>query len=134
MRLDEARISGDLFEVSHHGVESLDVADLQDDSFLLGQLHEFGGLGCVVGHWFFDEGVFAGGENFPGEFEVGAGWGDDAEGIGFRNGFFDGGENWNAVFFGDAGGLRRGGVVKAGEFDLAGGGHFGIDAGVFFAK
>jgi len=57
MRLDEARFGRCGFEIFENGIEPLDVADLQDAIFPLRELHEFGGLGGVVGHRFFDEDV-----------------------------------------------------------------------------
>ena len=49
-------------------------------------------------------------------------------------GLGDGVENARAVFGGDFAGGVGGRVVNAGEFHLAGGGQFGVDADVFFAQ
>ena len=69
-----------------------------------------------------------------GEVKMGGGGGDDAQGVAGGGGFGQGGENARAVFCGDFAGGFGGGVIDAGELHLAGGGEFGIDAGVFLAE
>jgi hypothetical protein len=115
MDLDEARIGGDFFQVGEDGIETLDVAGLEDGLFLLGQLHQLGCLGGVVGHGFFHQHVFAGGEEAAGQFEMGIRRRHNAEGLGAGQGVVQRGKNRDAEFAGDFCGLRSGDVVNAGE-------------------
>jgi hypothetical protein len=128
---DEAGLSGDGFEVMEDGVEAFDVADLEDEMAFAGDPDQFRGLVGVVGHRFFDEHMAILEEEGAGEFEVGGGGGDDAEGVAGGDGIVGGGEGADAVAIGDAARGVGGEVVDAGEFDEAGGGEFGIDAGMF---
>ena len=110
------------------------MADLQDAILLLRELDQFGGLRGVVGHRFFDQHVFALREQRFGQLEMRDGGRDDVQRVAGGGGFGDGIENARVVFGGDfAGGLGVG-VINAGEFDLSGGGQFGVDADVFFAE
>ena len=110
------------------------MADLQDAIFLLGELHEFGGLRGVVGHRFFNEHVFALREQRFGQFEMRDGRGDDVERVGVGGGFGDRIENARVVFGGDFAGGVGVRVKNAGEFHQTGGGEFGVNADVFLAE
>ena len=132
--LDEARVGGDFLKVGHDGVEPFDMPDLEDGAFLPRQRHQFPGLGGVVGHRFFHQGVFARRKNAFGEVEMRVRRRYDAEGISRGEGLVERGEGRDAVFLGDFGGLAGRKVMDAGEVDLAGGSEFGIDAGMFLAQ
>ena len=131
---NEARIGGHVFQVMEDGIEALDVADLEDDILLRGPLHQPGGLGGIVGHRFFHQHMFAGGQEGVSQLEMGAGGGDDAESGRTGHGLTQGGKNRHAIFFGDFGGGLRGGIMHAGKLDQPGGGQIGVDAGMFLAQ
>ena len=110
------------------------MADLQDAVFPLGELDEFRRLRGVVGHRFFHEHVFALREQGFGQFKMGDGRGDDVERVGIGSGFGGGFKDACLVPGGDSSGGIGVGVKNAGEFDVTGGGQFGIDADVFLAE
>ena len=134
MALDELRLGGDVFEKFENGIEPLDVADLQDEIFFLREFAQLGGLRGAVGHRFFDEDVFAGGEQLFGDVKMRGGGRDDVQRVAGGGGFGDGGENVQLVFRGDFAGGFGVRVVNAGEFHRAGGVEFGINAGVMLAE
>ena len=78
--------------------------------------------------------MLAGGQEGIGDGEMRDGGSDDAKGIRPGQGAVEGGKNRHAVFFGDFGGVLRGGILHAGKFDQAGGGETGVDAGMFLAE
>ena len=65
---------------------------------------------------------------------MGGGGGDDVEGVGTGGGFGGGVKDADVVPDGDFGRGVGVGVKHAGEFDLAGGGEFGVDANVLLAE
>ncbi len=134
MAFDEARLGGGGFEVFEDGIEPLDVAHLQEATVLPGQLHQLGGLRGAVGHRFFHEHVLALGEQLPGQFEMGYGRGDHVQRVAGGGGLGEGGEDAGLALGGDAARGLGIGVENAGEFDLAGLGEFGVNAGVFLAE
>jgi len=131
---DETGFGGDGFEVFEDGIEAFDVADLEDEIFFLGEADEFGGLVGVVGHRFFDEDVLAGFEEFLRDVEMGGGGSDDAGGVAVGNRFVGAREGSGVMFVGDFFGGLGVDVENAGELDFAGGGEFGVEAGVFLAE
>ena len=134
MALDEARLGGDGFEKFENGIEPLDVADLQDAIFLLREFAQFGGLRGIVGHRFFDEDMFALREQLFGDVKMRGGGRDDVQRVAGGGGFGDGIENAQLVFLGDFAGGFGVSIVNAGEFHLAGGVEFGINAGVMLTE
>ena len=106
---------GDVLEKFENGIESLDVADLQDAIFLLRQFAQFGGLLGTVGHRFFDEDMFALREQLFGDVEMGGGGRDDVQRVAGGGGFGDGGEDAQLVFLRDFAGGFGVRVVNAGE-------------------
>ncbi len=124
-----------MLQVSQDGIEPFDVADLEDGAFRLRQFDQFAGLGGVVGHRFFHQHMFAGGEEAFGEVEMRVGRGDDAEGVGPGEGVANGGGRRATRYFSAIlAAWVCGKVMHAGEFDQAGGGEIGVDAGVFLAQ
>ena len=124
-----------LFELAEDGVESLDMADLEDGVVGLGEVDEELGLGVAFGDGFFDEDVAAfSEEDFADGTMVDGGDGDGGGVHGVGEGMKigdDGDVILGGEFFG-AGGV---GVVDASE-DEAGvtvGGEFGHDADVVAA-
>ena len=111
------------------------MADLQHAILLLRELDQFGGLRGVVGHRFLDQDVFAllraialamskcvvvGVTMFSASLAAAA----SAMELKTRS----------IVFRGDFAGGFGVGVVNAGEFDLSGGGEFGINADVMLPE
>ena len=134
MAFDESRLGGDGFEIFKNGIEPLDVADLQNAIVLPGQLDEFGGLGGVVGHRFFHQHMLALLQQRFGQIKMRGRGRDDVQGVAGGGGFGDGIKNARTVFGGD---FARGvgvGVEDAGEFHLAAGGEFGVDADVVLSQ
>ena len=123
-----------VWRIFENGIEPLDVADLQDAIVLLRDLDQLGGLRGILGHRLFDEDVFALREQRFGDFKMRDGGGDDVQRVAGGGGFGDGIEDARIVLRGDFAGRVGVGVVNAGEFDLSGGGEFGVDANVILAE
>jgi hypothetical protein len=99
--LDETRLGGDFLEKGEHGVETFDVADLEDAIIFLRELHQLGRLLGGLGHRLFDEDVFAVREQLSGEIEMRGRRRDDVQRVGMGGGFGDGGEDAQIVLRGD---------------------------------
>ena len=119
-------------EVALHGedggIEAFEMSGLKDASVTPGEGDELVGLGERSGEGFFDEAVDAGGEKLRGDGAVmDGGHGDDGSvesEIGRERGI-DGGEDGNAVAFGDRGGARR---IRLNGGDEGSLGHLAEDA------
>ena len=131
---DELGFGRSGLEKFENGIEPLDVADLQDEIFLLRQFAQLGGLGGTIGHRLFDEDVFAGGEQLFGEVKMRRRGRGDVQRIAGSRSFGDGIEDVQLVFCGD--GARGFGVriVNAGEFNGPSGVEFGVNAGVMLTE
>ena len=135
MGFDEAGFGGDAFHVAEGGIETLDVADLEDESVAMREIDEFGGLGGRFGHGLLDEEMLAGGEELARDVEVGVRRSDDAEGVGSGERGFDGREDLGAALGGDLLGGGGVGIVHAGELEGVGRrGQLRVDAGMFLAE
>ena len=99
MRFNKPRFGGNSFEVFQNGIETFDVADLQNAMMLLRQLDEFCGLGGVVGHRLLDEQMFALLEQGLRELKMGGGGRDDVQRFARGRGFLDGLEGPDGKFF-----------------------------------
>ena len=110
------------------------MADLEDAIIFLRDLNQLGGLRGVVGHRFFDEDVLALRKQLFGDVEMRRGGRDDVQRVAGGSGFGDGIENFRAMFGGDFAGGVGIGVENSGEFDVSGGGEFGVDANVMLSE
>jgi len=88
----------------------------------------------IVGHRFFDEYVFALLQQQLGELKMRGGGCDDVLCVGGGSGLGDGVENARIVFGGDFAGRVGLGVEDAGEFNLAGGCKFSVNADVVLSQ
>jgi len=136
MGLDETRLSGDGLHVAEGGVESFDVADLENQAILLSKVDQFGGLKGSLGHRFFDEDMFAGGKERFADLEMSVGWGDYAESIRGLGGGLNGWESDGAALVGDFLRDRVVGIENAREKKCAslGAGEFSVNARVLFPE
>ncbi len=94
MALNELGFRGGFLEKLEHGIEPLDVADLQDEVFLLGNFAQLGGLRGIVRDGFLDEHVFAGGEQLLRDFVMRGGGRGDVQRVAGSGGLGDGGEDF----------------------------------------
>ena len=132
--LDEFGLGGHGLEEFENGVEAFDVADLQHTVFLARQHAQLRRLRGIVGHGLFDQHMFAPAEQVAGDFKMRGGGGRDVEGVAGGGGFGDGAKDLELVFLGDFAGRLGVRVENAGEFHLAGGVEFGINARVVLAE
>jgi len=133
VRFDKARFTSHGFEVFEDRVESLDMTNLQNTIFLARKQDEFGGLGGIVGHGFFDKHMLAQSQDDFGEVKMSGGGCDQTKGVAGGGGFSNGTEDVDAVFRCDLRGGIGPGVVDAGKFHMPGAGEVGINAYVFLA-
>ena len=134
MAFDETRLGGDGLEKIKNGIESFDMADLQDAIFLLRELNELGGLDGIIGHRFFDENMFALREHGFCDFKMRRGGRDDVQRVAGGGGFGDGIKNARLIFlrnFAGGFGVR---IKNSGELDKPGVVKFGIDAGMMLTE
>jgi len=134
MALDELRFGGNGLKKSENRIEPLDVADLQDEIFLLREFAQFGGLLGTVGHRLLDEDMFALCEQLFGDVKMRRRGRDDVQRVARVGGLGDGGEDAQLMFLGDFFGGVPVRIVNAGEFNVTGGVEFGINAGVMLTE
>ena len=97
---DEARIGGDFFQVMQHGIEPLDVADLENDcSFPRASRTNSAAWAALSVIGFSTSTCLPAARRRVGQFKMGGGGGDDAEGLGAGQGVVEGGENRDADIF-----------------------------------
>ena len=131
VRLDEARRLLEAIKKAKHWIEAFDVADLQNQFFLVRQLDELLGLGGGRGDGFLHQQMQAVLEQQAGDLAVTVGGHDDARGLALADETFQGWENGDAVFLGDARGAGGVHVIDAHQLRL---GQFGIDPRVMLAE
>ncbi len=81
VRLDEPRFGRDALEISENGIETFDVADLQNAVARLRELDQVCSLTGIVGHRFLNQQMLACPEKRFGKIVMGGGRSDDAQSV-----------------------------------------------------
>ena len=103
MRLDEARIRQAFFQRAQDRIETLHVADLQDEPARRGELRQFARVRGVFRDRFFDQEMLAPGQQFARDLEMRVRRRRDRGGVHLFRKLFEGSGGHDAKFLGHAG-------------------------------
>ena len=81
MGFDEAWIRQPLFQRAQDRIETLDVADLEDEAAFGGKRGQLTRMRCILRDRFFDEEMFPAREKIPPDFEMRVRWRRDRSGV-----------------------------------------------------